>query len=91
MDSFWDLVMAEGGKIRTARRRYRMEQMNMWRNAIAHDSFEQYQSKSAQLDNRIRPRLIEGKRCRIACTLLAVQMTSAVGKFLQQLVGKAPW
>lgn len=91
MGRFWDLVTAEGGPIRTARRRYRMEQMNMWRNAIAHDSFEQVQSKSAQLDNRLRPRLVEGKKCRTACDLLAVQMTSAVGKFLQQVVGKGPW
>jgi len=91
MGRFWDLVTAEGGQIRTARRRHRMEQMNMWRNAIAHDSFEQYQSKIAQLDNRLRPRLIEGRKCRAACNLLAAQMTSAVGTFLQQVVGKAPW
>jgi hypothetical protein len=91
MTSFWDLVAVDGGPVLTAKRRDRMEQMNMWRNAIAHNNFEQYQSKVDKLDNHLRPRLVEGRKCRTACDKLAVQMASAVGTFLHQVAGKPPW
>lgn len=91
MEDFWDLVALEQGKQRTARRLKRVRQMNMWRNAIAHNNFEQYQSRVDKLDGRLRPRLIEGTRCRAACEALAAQIEAAVAKFLAHVVGSAPW
>lgn len=91
MEDFWDLVGAQGGAALTKARRKRLEQMNMWRNAIAHNNFEQYQSRVDKLDGRLRPRLVEGKRCRVACDQLAEQMARAVAAFLTPIAGAAPW
>jgi hypothetical protein len=91
MEGFWDLVASEGGKKHTARRLKRVRQMNMWPNAIAHNNFEQYQSSVDELDGRLRPRLVEGKKCRVACETLATQIEAAVAKFLHHVVASAPW
>lgn len=91
MEKFWDRVAANGGVALTKARRKRLDQMNLWRNAIAHDNFEQNQSRLDRLDGHLRPRLAEAKRCRTACRLLAVQIEGAVAFFLTQVVGSSPW
>ncbi len=91
MEDFWPRVAAEGGQAHTKARRKRLEQMNLWRNAIAHDNFEQNQVRIDKLDGHLRPRLAEVKRCRNACRQLAVTIEAAVAMFLTQVVGRAPW
>ncbi|MHB8878630.1 MAG: hypothetical protein ACYC8T_33440 [Myxococcaceae bacterium] len=91
IEDFWDRVAARGGRAFTKARRRRLEQMNMWRNAIAHNNFEQNQTRVDKLDGQLRPRLIEGARCRDACRRLAVQMEAAVSSFLARVVGSPPW
>jgi len=91
MENFWDLVAAEGGGKRTAARLRRLEQMNIWRNAVAHDNFEKLKSKIGLLDGQLHPRLVEGAKCRKACDFLAVQMAAAVRRRVHQIVGTSPW
>lgn len=91
MESFWDRVSRRGGTVHTKARRRRLEQMNAWRNAIAHHSFEQNVTKLDKLDGRLEPRLIEGVRCRNACDQLVRQLDEAVGAFLGEVVGVSPW
>lgn len=91
MEDFWARVAAEGGGARTKTRRRRLEQMNLWRNAIAHNNFEQHQVRIDKLDGHLRPRLAEVERCRTACEQLAVQFEAAVAAFLTQVVGAPPW
>jgi hypothetical protein len=91
MHDFWSLVEAQGGSTHTKARLDRLKQLNMWRNAIAHDNFERYQTKLDELDGQLRPRLVEGAHCRSACARLAVQMDAAVSAFLAGIVGSDPW
>ncbi len=93
MEDFWDRVATEppGGRTFTKARRRRLEQMNVWRNAIVHNDFARNQSKLALLDDRLRPRLTEGNRCRAACEKLAVQIDGAVASFLASVVDTRPW
>jgi hypothetical protein len=72
-------------------RRKRLEQMNLWRNAIAHNNFDQYRPRIKELDGHLKPRLAEVSRCRNACRQLAVQIEAAVASFLTQVVGSVPW
>lgn len=91
MRDFWTLVSDKGGKFHTRSRRKRLEQMNLWRNAIAHNDFDQYRLRVSELDGHLKPRLAEVKRCRIACQQLAIQIEAAVSSFLTQVVGSKPW
>lgn len=91
MEDFWDRVAAEGGTTHTRARRLRLEQMNLWRNAIAHNNFEQNQVRINKLDRHLRPRLAEGRQCRTACDQLALQLDAAVAGFLAHVVGSPPW
>lgn len=91
MNAFWTELATHGGIAFTEARRKRLEQMNMWRNAIAHNDFDQNLSRLDKLDDQLKPRLKEANRCRTACNRLARQMDEAVGQFLGQVVGTAPW
>jgi hypothetical protein len=91
MKNFWEDVTAQGGATHTQSRRRRLEQMNLWRNAIAHNDFEQNQCRIDKLDGRLRPQLVQGKWCRQACKKLASQIDQAVAAFLTQVVGSKPW
>ncbi|MBL8941085.1 MAG: hypothetical protein JNM69_41460 [Archangium sp.] len=91
MSDFWDRVAATGGPKRTKTRLVRLDQLNLWRNAIAHNNFEQYRSRINELDGRLRPRLAEAQKCRAAVDQLATQLSESVAAYLGQLVGTAPW
>ena len=91
MSDFWKWVALYGGEKRTKLRLARLEQMNIWRNAIAHNNFEQNQGRIDLLDGRLRPRLVEAARCRTAVDQLAAQVSESVGGYLGELVGTAPW
>lgn len=71
---------------RTAARRGRLEELNAWRNAVAHQQFK------GPMVARARPlRLSDVRRWRSACVALAWTFDEAVRRWLTTLVGVAPW
>ena len=91
MKDFWPEVARKGGAVRTKARLRRIEQMNMWRNAIAHSNFEQYLNQLDKLDGVLHPRLAEASACRVAVNALTIQISEAVAKHLARVVGSVPW
>ena len=81
---FWDAVRDRDR--RSAGRHTRLEELVRWRNAIAHQDF----GKPA-LHGRTQVRLAEVRLWRAACDALAVSFDGAVGIYLEQLMGTAPW
>ena len=75
---------------RTSGRKVKLEQLNRWRNAIAHQDF----SQSSDLDlgtGRVDLRLADVDGWRAACDQLAPTMDAAVGGRLAGLAGRSPW
>lgn len=75
---------------RTAGRRLRLERLNRWRNAIAHQDF----GGKADLDlggGRSELRFGDVEDWRSACDQLAGTMDAAVAVELTALVGRSPW
>ena len=75
---------------RTAGRRLRLERLNRWRNAIAHQDF----GGKADLDlggGRSELRFGDVEDWRRACDQLAGTMDAAVAVELTSLVGRSPW
>ncbi len=74
---------------RTSGRRARLERLNRWRNAIAHQDFV-----AADLDlggGRTDLRLGDVTDWRRACDQLAATMDAAMALRLNGLVGRSPW
>lgn len=74
---------------RTPGRRARLERLNRWRNAIAHQDFA-----AADLDlggKRTELRLSDVADWRRACDQLASTLDVAVAGRVRALVGRAPW
>ena len=67
-------------------RRSRLEEMNRWRNAIAHQDFT-----SPHLGGRTKVRLEDVRRWRANCEALAVAFDRVVRLHLIGLLGTAPW
>jgi len=82
---FWTLV--EAAHPRNARRKIMLEQMNRWRNAIAHNAFEPGMLRSG------RPvlSLAEVRRWRKACDGLARWFDRILCSRLQVVIGTNPW
>lgn len=75
---------------RTPGRRVRLESLNRWRNAIAHQDFGP--GKDLDLGSgRTDLRLSDVTAWRTACDHLARTMDAAVAAHLTALVGRAPW
>ena len=75
---------------RTAARRRRLEQLNVWRNAVAHRDFRL--SAAAQtVVARTRRSLAFARSCRSCCGVLARQMDSVVRARLGIVLGAPPW
>lgn len=81
---FWDAVRDHDR--RNAGRQIRLEELVRWRNAIAHQDFGK-----PGLRGRSEVRRAEIRLWRAACDELAVSFDRAVGIFLKQLMGTAPW
>jgi hypothetical protein len=81
---FWTAVLALN--VRNATRRASLEALNRWRNAIAHQDFN-----PAQLGGTVELRLLQVRRWRTSCNLLAVQFDVAVAQRLTTILGVAPW
>ena len=71
---------------RTVVRREQLEDMNRWRNAIAHQDF-----RNPRLGGRDTLRLAEVRGWRRACQGLAVDFDAVLRLYLKQIGGVFPW
>jgi hypothetical protein len=88
---FWrfglDLWAAAGQQdSRTSQRREKLESLNRWRNAVAHQDF-----RHAQLQGRETLHLFEVRAWRRACDCLAVDFDKVLGLHLRTISGVLPW
>lgn len=67
----------------TGRKRAKLEELNAWRNAIAHHDFRRLA--------RVNLRLAEVQSFRAACNALGAALDEVVGAHLTLLVGLRPW
>ncbi len=81
---FWDEVKALNR--RNLERQQKLEELNAWRNAIAHQDFN-----PASLAGRSRVQLAEVRRWHTACDALAQAADSVMQRHLTQFLGAPPW
>jgi len=79
-------ALARQRDARTARRREKLEVLNRWRNAVAHQDF-----RSPSLEGRETVRLGEVREWRTACDGLAVDFDGILRIYLKSLGGESPW
>lgn len=82
--SFWDAVRRRSGK--NAGRQRRLEELNSWRNAIAHEDF-----RDPALGGKDRVSLAQVRRWRTACNALAVEFDRVMRLYLGGFFGSDPW
>lgn len=82
--AFWPLVYADGQ--RNNRRREFLEEMNLWRNAIAHQDFD-----PAKLGGTATLHLATVRSWRRACDGLAKSFDRVMRSELNQITGTNPW
>ena len=80
---FWNGIYADDA--RNAARRASLENLNAWRNAIAHQDFDPSKLPS----NRVRLADVNGWRN--ACSSLALSFDRVLRNHVAALVGSAPW
>ena len=71
---------------RNARRKEHLEMLNRWRNAIAHQTLE-----SAELGGTTTLRLIQVRRWRSSCNVLAEHLDGVMAYHLTSLLEEPPW
>jgi hypothetical protein len=71
-------------------RKHKLEQLNIWRNAIAHQKLP-LSSDQLQKAGGTSRTLRYIQRWRSSCNSLAIEMDLAVAGHLQTMVGQAPW
>jgi hypothetical protein len=71
---------------RTRQRREKLESLNRWRNAVAHQDF-----RNTQLNGRETLRLSEVRAWRRACECLAVDFDKVLRLHLNAISGALPW
>jgi len=82
--SFWnELNIAFPGM---AGWRLRLEELNRWRNAIAHQDFD-----PTRLGGRTTLRLDRVRGWRRACNVLAIRFDRVTGTYLSRIIGASPW
>jgi hypothetical protein len=81
---FWATVIAQDP--RNAARRARLEKLNRWRNAIAHQDFD-----PSVLGGRTQLALREVRNWRTACEALAEQFDRAIAVYIATIIGTRPW
>jgi hypothetical protein len=82
--SFWDNVSTAHPDY--VKRRAHLEQLNSWRNAIAHQDFTK-----SECGGRTSVRLAEVKRWRHACSAVAFRFDKIVAEHLRDKTGFLPW
>lgn len=75
---------------RTPARRRRLEQLNVWRNAVAHRDFRLSPSARATVAGTTRS-LAFARSCRACCDVLAPQFDAVVELRLWGQLGRPPW
>jgi hypothetical protein len=81
--NFWDEVYAESA--RNAARRKSLEDLNAWRNAIAHQDFDPTKLPSGSMG------LAHVNAWRSGCSRLARSFDRVLRRHVATLVGSAPW
>lgn len=76
---------------RTARRLVRLEQLNIWRNAIAHQDFDFSRHQLEVLAGMTRLGLDEVRAFRSCCGQLAGTFDRVLARCLESIVGARPW
>jgi hypothetical protein len=71
---------------RTEERKRRLEQLNLWRNAVAHHDFDK-----PRLGGRTELTLSEVREWRRACNALALDFDRVALAYLITILGQAPW
>jgi len=79
--SFWPILYMRTPQNESRRRA--LEELNDWRNAIAHQDFTQMSTTAIQLQ--------QVRRYRAACTALAREFDDAMYQYLHGLLGVIPW
>ncbi len=75
---------------RTVTRRRRLEQLNVWRNAVAHGDYRLSPAALAAVAGTRRT-LAFAQACRACCQVLARQFDAVVEDYLSGLLGAPPW
>ncbi len=76
----------EAHDARNRERKKQLEQLNAWRNAIAHQDFD-----STKLGGTITLRLDQVRKWRIACEHLAKSFDEVARDYIHATIGMAPW
>ncbi len=76
---------------RTPMRARRLDQLNVWRNAIAHQDFDFSQHQREMVGEPARLGLSDVRAFRSACDGLAATFDRALAEHLQSIVGSRPW
>lgn len=84
---FWPAVYA--ADVRNQQRRARLDQVMIWRNAIAHDSRMSSQDQAAVTGTA--PTLGWGRRWRSALAALVQSVDLVIAHELEPLLGRLPW
>lgn len=87
--SFFAEVKAAGK--RNASRRMRMEQLNVWRNAVVHQNFTLKPHHAAQVKGTNPQHVFYVRRWRASCGELAVQFDRIVRAYVTRVVGEPAW
>jgi len=81
---FWDEVRRRN--VRNVARQKTLEQLNGWRNAIAHHDF-----RNPALNGAREVTLADVRRWRRCCDALAVDFDAVLRLYLHPLLGRLPW
>jgi hypothetical protein len=82
--SFWDSVRRRS--VRNPVRQRRLEELNIWRNAIAHQDFSDPTFQGLE-----RVSLAQVRVWRSACDALAVEFDRVIRLYLHEFFGTEPW
>jgi len=86
---FFDEVKAASGF--NKRRRLRLEQLNIWRNAVVHQNFKLKPHHEAMVKGTDPDRVADARMWRRTCKELAKQFDDVVRRHVSGVVGGAPW
>jgi hypothetical protein len=89
---FWDDVIGTVVRGRTnlqKKRQLKLEQLNIWRNQIAHS--DALTADEQRKVGKTKPTLQNGRRWRSACEFLAIRFDQVIGDYVENLVQQRPW
>lgn len=81
---FWDQVRKRDRRNRM--RQHRLDDLNRWRNAVAHQDFT-----NPLIGGREEIRISEVRAWRSVCECLALEFDRVMGVYLQSITGVSPW